>query len=184
MKKISTAFFLSFLVLFFQSPLQSKNAKSPPQPKYQAKAEIYNSDGRQIGRAVFFETVEGVRIIVEVVGIPSGNHGIHIHEFGVCERPGFESAGEHFNPTRRQHGFKNKSGAHAGDIPNLKVEDESMAGRLEYVLTDVNLGSNKSSLLKEKGTSIVIHASYDDEISNPAGNSGSRIACGVIQPTF
>lgn len=171
-------------ITFTQSSIFAKAPKSPPAPKYQAKAEIYNSEGRQIGRAVFFETVEGVRMIVEVVGIPAGNHGIHIHEVGLCERPEFTSAGGHFNPNIRQHGFKNKSGPHAGDIPNLKVEDESLAGRLEYVLTDVNLGSNKSSLLKDKGTSIVIHASYDDELTNPSGNSGARIACGVIQPTF
>lgn len=183
MKKIAISLSLILTVFSVSQTLFAK-AKTPPAPKYQAKAEIYNSDGRQIGRAVFFETVEGVKVIVEVVGIPSGNHGVHIHQFGLCERPEFKTAGDHFNPSSKQHGFKNKSGQHAGDMPNLKVEDESLAGRLEFILNDVNLGSGKSSLLKENGTSIVIHASYDDELTNPSGNSGTRIACGVIQPTF
>lgn len=184
MKKIFALLFAVSILFIFQSKLFAKSKQKPSPPQYQAKAEIYNSDGRQVGRAVFFESGEGVRMIVEVVGIPPGNHGIHIHEFGECERPEFKTAGNHFNPHSKKHGFKNKSGPHGGDLPNLKVEDESMAGRLEYMLTDVNLGSEKNSLLKPNGTSVIIHASYDDEVTDPSGNSGTRIACGVIQPTF
>ncbi len=182
MKKTIYIFASAFLIFLFYHTLHAKQKTNLP--KYQAKAEIYNSEGQKVGRAVFFDASPGVRIIVEVLGIPAGNHGIHIHEVGLCERPDFKSAGAHFNPTSKKHGFQNKSGPHGGDLPNLKVEDGSLAGRLEFTLPDVNLGNGKNSLLKENGTSIVIHASYDDEISDPAGNSGARIACGVIQSAF
>ncbi len=178
MKKL--IYLLSASFLFFTLPTHAKQKKEAP-PNYQAKAEIFNADGQQVGRAVFFENGDSVRMIVETIGLPAGNHGIHIHEFGVCERPEFKTAGNHFNPKSKHHGLQNKSGAHGGDMPNLKVEDGSMAGRLEYILPDVNLGSGKDGLLKKDGTSIVIHASYDDQTSDPSGNSGARIACGVIE---
>lgn len=185
MKKLFYVFtILSCIVVAF-SKSDAKPKKNQGPPLYQAKAEMFNSDGVQIGRAVFFdEGSNGVRMVVEVIGIPAGRHGIHIHENGICERPGFQSAGNHFNPHSKKHGFQNKSGPHGGDLPNLRVEDESLAGRLEYTLPDLSMREGKNSLFKPNGTSLIIHASYDDEISDPAGNSGARIACGVIQPVF
>ncbi len=180
MKKISSLLFIVF-ILFLAPFIHAKAKQTPSLPKYQAKAEIFNSDGQQVGRAVFFENSDGVRMVVEVVGIPAGNHGIHIHEFGICESPEFKTAGNHFNPTSKKHGFQNKSGPHGGDLPNLKIEDGSLAGRLEYLLPDVSLGSGKNSLFKKDGTSVIIHASYDDQVTDPSGNSGARIACGVIE---
>ncbi len=145
-----------------------------------ARAEILNSNGQKVGRAIFTETGDGVNVSIEVSGIPPGNHGIHIHEVGMCDAPDFKTAGGHFNPQHKKHGLKASSGSHGGDLPNLKVEENEL-GRLQYLLKDLTLQDAKNSLLQAAGTSLVIHASYDDEVTDPAGNSGARIACGVIE---
>jgi Cu-Zn family superoxide dismutase len=118
---------------------------------------------------------------VQVRNVATGRHGIHVHEAAVCEPPDFSSAGAHFNPAGQPH-HGEMAGHHAGDLPNLEVSPNG-TGRLEAVLTGVTLrGRGHHSLFHIKGTSIVSHLDSDDGKSSPSGNSGDRIACGVIVP--
>jgi len=115
---------------------------------------------------------------LNVRGIPAGTHGVHVHQNGACDAPDFTSAGPHYNPTNRQHGMQNPQGPHAGDLPNLTVGANG-EGELETVKEGVSLrGANP--LLKPGGTALIIHAAADDQRTDPSGNSGARIACGVI----
>ncbi|HEV2499733.1 MAG TPA: superoxide dismutase family protein [Terriglobia bacterium] len=146
-----------------------------------ANAIIYNRNGERIGAATF--TVvrgAGVKIGLDVHGLPPGLHGLHIHSKGQCEPPEFDSAGPHFNPQHRQHGLRNPQGPHAGDLGNLQVGTN---GQAHVVILDPRLSlasGNPNSILRPGGASLVIHAQPDDELSDPSGNSGKRIACGVI----
>lgn len=145
-----------------------------------AGVDLKDADGRVVGRAVFLqEWWRGVRLIVDVKGVPPGVKGIHIHSVGRCDPPSFESAGPHFNPTQAQHGAQNPRGPHAGDLPNITV-DASGQGHLEITELRVTLEKGSTSLFDADGSSLVLHADPDDLRTDPAGNSGKRIACGVI----
>lgn len=142
-------------------------------------AELVDEEKRSVGQAVFTQDGDGVRIELALHGLPPGSHGVHIHEGGECAAPGFESAGGHFNPFEKEHGLSNPKGPHAGDLPNIQVgANGAYHGTLSARF--VTLGPGRHSLLKPGGTSIVIHANPDDHRSQPAGNSGARIACGSI----
>ncbi|MFD1953501.1 superoxide dismutase family protein [Paenibacillus thailandensis] len=142
---------------------------------------IINAKGETVGTAELTERQDGVHIHVAVENLPPGTHGIHFHETGKCDPPAFKTAGEHFNPTGKHHGFKNPQGFHAGDLPNLEIAPSGKAN-VEIVSSHVTLEKGKpNSLLKEGGTALVIHAKADDYATDPAGNSGDRIACGAIQ---
>jgi Cu-Zn family superoxide dismutase len=146
----------------------------------QAAAEIKDAGGQVVGNAIFTQQSEGVRISVEVKNLSPGKHGIHIHAQGRCDPPGFTTAGGHFNPYEKQHGALNPMGPHAGDVPNLDVAQDG-TGKLDYTDMLVTLASGvDNSLFKTNGTSLVIHANPDDEKTDPSGNSGTRIACGLI----
>ncbi|MSP13204.1 MAG: superoxide dismutase family protein [Chloroflexi bacterium] len=145
----------------------------------QAKAELRNANGQVIGTATLTQQAGGVQINLQVTGLPAGQHGIHIHAVGKCDAPDFASAGGHFNPQNKQHGSQNPNGPHAGDIPNLDLAQNG-AGNLQFVDTLVSLGAGENSLFDADGSALVIHAGMDDLKSDPAGNSGVRMACGVI----
>jgi Cu-Zn family superoxide dismutase len=145
-----------------------------------AEAHIRNKDGQPVGRATLIETAEGVRIAVTAFRLPPGPKGVHIHEVGVCQPPTFASAGAHLNPQKKKHGRLNPEGPHAGDLPNLEI-GASGEGGIDIVTKAVTLHPGRqNSLFGDNGTSIVIHAGPDDEKTDPAGNSGDRIGCGVI----
>jgi Cu-Zn family superoxide dismutase len=144
-----------------------------------AEATLKDKDGKQVGVATLIETSEGVRIAVTGYRLPPGEHGVHVHEVGVCQPPAFVSAGGHFNPAKRKHGLQSPEGPHAGDLPNMKVSPAGEGG-LDYTTKLATLGSGANSLLGGNGTSIIIHAAADDGRTDPTGNSGDRIACGVI----
>lgn len=150
------------------------------QPRPGADAVLVHTEGRVIGRAEFFPLERGVLIRVEATGLPAGPHGIHIHEVGDCTPPEFTSAGAHYNPFHRQHGLANPRGPHAGDLPNLVVSPTG-AAFFEAVDLKVTLGPGRNTLFDADGSSLVIHAQADDHVTDPAGNSGARIACGVIK---
>jgi superoxide dismutase, Cu-Zn family len=148
-----------------------------------ADAVLVDSDGKTIGNVALSQLERGVRLFAQATDLPPGQHAFHIHETGECGAPDFESAGGHFNPTDEQHGWDNPQGYHAGDFPNIHVQDD---GRLavEYFTDAVTLREGEeTSLFDDDGSAIVIHAGADDYRTDPAGAAGERIACGVISPS-
>lgn len=145
-----------------------------------AHADIVNAQGQKIGTATFSQTRAGVRIKLDVSQLPPGTHGTHIHTVGKCEGPDFTSAGPHLNPDAKKHGTLNPEGPHAGDMPNIEVGSNGQV-RTTIIAKGATMGDGPNSLFHEGGTSIVIHAKADDYKTDPSGNSGPRIACGVIQ---
>jgi len=143
-----------------------------------ATAEVKNAAGQSVGRATFTQVADGVRIVLTMHGMPPGPKGTHIHDVGKCEPPAFTSAAGHFNPEKKQHGSQNPQGHHAGDLPNITINPDG-TGRLETT-AKVTLGAGANSLFGPKGTALVVHASADDNKTDPTGNSGARLACGVI----
>jgi len=151
----------------------------PAQEVPKAKADLVNGQGAKVGTAELIQTAEGVKIDVTASGLTPGLHGFHIHAVGQCQPPDFKSAGAHFNPYGKQHGLKNPEGPHAGDMQNLQVNADG-TGTAEVLDKLVTLVEGPNSLFHEGGTAIVIHASPDDQMTDPAGNSGARVACGLI----
>lgn len=149
--------------------------KPPPS----AGATLKDANGRVVGSAVFLQESDGVRILLDVKGLKAGEMAVHIHGVGRCEPPAFESAGPHFNPKGAEHGAANPKGPHAGDLPNITV-DAKGDGHLEVTNPRVALDEGATSLFTSEGTSLVVHEGPDDMRTDPAGNSGARIACGVI----
>jgi superoxide dismutase, Cu-Zn family len=145
-----------------------------------AHADIINAQGNRVGTARIMAAKDGVRIFVSVEKLPPGALGIHIHAVGKCEFPAFATAGGHFNPDAKKHGKYNPDGPHAGDLLNLEVGPDG-TGKATLQAIGVTLGDGANSLFHDGGTAIVIHASADDYKTDPAGNSGARIACGVIE---
>jgi Cu-Zn family superoxide dismutase len=144
-----------------------------------ARAVLEDAKGQKVGAATFAQTKGGVKLAVKVEGLPAGKHGIHLHAVGKCDAPEFKGAGPHFNPTGKKHGHENPEGFHAGDLPNLEVGEDGK-GALEATVENATLGAGEGSLFAGQGTAVVVHASADDGKTDPAGNSGARIACGVV----
>ncbi|WP_241527361.1 superoxide dismutase family protein [Sphingomonas turrisvirgatae] len=140
-----------------------------------ATAALAMADGTPAGSATATQTADGLAITVSVTGIPAGPHGVHVHMTGKCEAPKFESAGGHWNPTSAQHGLDNPKGSHAGDMPNLTAAADG-TGNLSFTLKSGTM----AQLLDADGSAFVVHAGQDDQKTDPSGNSGDRIACGVF----
>lgn len=156
-------------------------AESEPNAPQPVTVRIINGKGQEIGQALLSQAKDGVRIQLEAGQLPQGEHGFHVHQIGVCEPPDFKTAGNHFNPNMKHHGFENPEGPHAGDLPNLTVGAD---GKVKADVTAKLLTLEKgkpNSLLKSEGTALVIHEKADDYKTDPSGNSGARIACGVIR---
>jgi superoxide dismutase, Cu-Zn family len=143
-----------------------------------AVAPLRTSAGVDVGRATATEVNGGLWLTVDVNSMPPGTHGAHVHTTGRCDAPGFETAGGHWNPTEMKHGTMNPQGPHYGDVPNLIVDS---GGRGTVAATVP--GATMAGLLDSNGAAFVVHAGPDDLKTDPSGNSGGRIACGVFQPS-
>ncbi|HEX3866329.1 MAG TPA: superoxide dismutase family protein [Gemmatimonadaceae bacterium] len=142
-----------------------------------AAADVKDASGNSVGTVSLTDTHAGVLITGDLSGLPPGPHGIHVHAVGKCEPP-FTTAGGHFNPGMTHHGFKNAQGPHVGDLPNISMPASGPL-HFEFLLAGATL-HDANAILDADGAAIVIHATQDDYASDPAGNSGARIACGVV----
>ncbi|HLR69752.1 superoxide dismutase family protein [Virgibacillus alimentarius] len=160
---------------------ETEEGQSSEPGKDLVQVELKDTEGKKIGTAILDEGDEGVNIQLDAAKIPEGKHGFHIHEKAACETPDFESAGGHFNPDDTNHGIDDPDGPHAGDLPNIEVNEDGSVSE-SFVAKGVTLEKNaENSLLDGEGTSLVIHADEDDNKSQPSGDAGDRIACGVIE---
>lgn len=180
MKKIviSVCLSLSFVLLgaMFVAPGVNVSSKEA-----QVTVKIINTKGEEVGVALLSQKADAVQLHIEAKNLPPGVHGIHFHETGKCETPDFKSAGAHFNPNHKQHGFNNPNGFHAGDLLNIEVkQDGTVTADLESKTVSLIKGAS-NSLLKPGGTAIIIHEKADDYVTDPSGNSGNRIGCARIQ---
>ncbi len=142
--------------------------------------DLRRADGTLAGRAMLYPNRAQIEVRVQAQGLPPGRYAAHIHALGRCEGPSFESAGPHWNPLGREHGTENPEGHHLGDLPNLEVDSEG-GGRVEYAIPGVTIRGGQHAIVDVDGAAIVIHADPDDYRTDPAGNSGARIACGVLR---
>ncbi len=144
-----------------------------------ARAALTGVDGTEYGEVIAAQGDNGLLVNIKAQNMSPGAHGVHIHETGKCEGPDFKSAGGHWNPASKQHGFDNPQGAHAGDFFNLDIGADG-TGALEASVTGATLTGGEKALLDADGAAFVVHAGPDDLKTDPSGESGGRIACGVF----
>ncbi len=157
-------------------------AAAAAQAPHAARAILKDAKGATVGTARLAAERDGVSVSLQVSGLPPGTHAFHVHAVGKCDPPDFTSAGPHFNPTGKKHGMKNPEGHHMGDLPNVEVSATGK-GEARAVVKGASLAAGPSSLFGPQGTALVVHEKPDDEMTDPAGNAGARIACGVIERT-
>ena len=160
--------------------LACAKTKSLPAPSTgAAAATLHDASGAMLGDVTLTENYAGILVAGSLVGLAPGTHAIHIHAVGKCEPP-FQTAGGHFNPGGKKHGFNSAEGWHMGDLPNIEVPASGSA-KFELLLPGGRL-SGPDGILDADGAAVVVHAARDDYATDPAGNAGARVACGVIAP--
>lgn len=142
-----------------------------------ATASLRDAGGRTVGTATLSDVHGGVLISASFTGLGAGTHAVHVHQTGLCT-PDFNAAGAHLNPDSRQHGFRNPNGPHAGDLPNIHV-GAGGAVTVDVLLPGLSVSGSRA-ILDGDGAALVVHANADDYTTEPSGNSGERIACGVV----
>jgi Cu-Zn family superoxide dismutase len=166
--KTTRLFQLALLVMAFVSTSSAK-----------ILVQLKDAQGKVVGAAILWESAPGIGMEVNIDSLPPGEHAIHFHQNAKCDAPDFKSAGGHFNPDGKKHGLENPEGHHAGDNPNFTVAADGKA-HFKIEDKDVTLGDDSHSLFSNGGTALIVHAKADDQKTDPAGNAGDRIACGVI----
>jgi Cu-Zn family superoxide dismutase len=179
MNKISLAASALAIAALAAAPALAKEPAKPAKAK-PVTVKIVDAKGKNIGTAKLTAAEKGVEIDLDVHGLTAGEHGIHIHQTAKCDGPDFKSAGGHFNPENKKHGLHSEEGPHAGDIPNFTADEKGNA-KTKVVADNVTLGDDPHSLFTGGGTALVIHAKADDGKTDPSGDSGDRIACGVVK---
>ncbi|HWB42776.1 MAG TPA: superoxide dismutase family protein [Gemmatimonadales bacterium] len=159
---------------------QARGPEGSKLPEPAASAGLFDSSGTRVGLATFSVTEGTAQLGVSVSGLAPGEHGMHIHENGACTPPGFESAGGHFNPGGKKHGTLNPEGPHAGDLPNLVAGPDGSADTT-FAVSSGLLAQGPGSMVGPQKRAFVIHAGPDDQKTDPSGNSGARVVCGVIE---
>lgn len=147
-----------------------------------ANAVFHDAQQKRVGTATLTQTPSGVLIDVKLTGMPGGVHAFHVHEVGKCDAPSFDSAGEHFAPAGRAHGWLAAKGAHAGDMPNQVSQPDGTLS-FQVINASVTLSGGNAALLDGNGSALVLHAKPDDYRSQPSGDAGDRIACAVVERT-
>ncbi|HJP59236.1 MAG TPA: superoxide dismutase family protein [Gemmatimonadaceae bacterium] len=166
---------LAFTATACSTAMRMRNAAA------RAEAVMYNSSGAAVGTAQLWQDGNGtVNVEISSLTLPAGTHGIHFHDVGKCEGPAFTTASGHYNPMGMEHGLQNPKGPHAGDNPNIVIPAGGV-GNVSFSTDRVSLTPGTRTLLDADGTALVVHASADDQVTNPSGNSGARIACGVVR---
>ncbi len=164
-------------------PLYENNMAAPGNNAVEAGdglgADLRDADGATMARAMVEQAGDAVRIRIEAAGLPAGTYGAHVHMTGRCDAPDFASAGAHWNPTDHQHGSENPQGAHLGDLPNLVVAADG-TGEISFDIRGASLRGGNNPVMDDDGAAVIVHAEPDDYRTDPSGNSGARIACGVI----
>ena len=152
----------------------SAAAQAPP-----VKVQMNDAQGKSVGTAELSTAPKGVKILLNLMNLPAGDHAIHVHGVAKCEGPAFTTAGGHFNPDSKHHGLQNPDGPHAGDMPNFTVAADGTS-KETVIAPGVTMGDDSHSIFTNGGTALVIHEKADDMKNDPAGNAGARIACGAI----
>lgn len=156
------------------------SARSGAHSASAASATIRSASGTQLGVLRLEAVAGGVRLSGQLSGLTPGAHGIHFHAAGRCDAPEFTSAGGHLNPRSTKHGLVNPEGPHAGDMPAIAADANGRAA-VEHTTSLVSLGSAANGLFDADGTAVIVHAGSDDQRTDPSGNSGARVACGVVE---
>ncbi|MCB5425237.1 superoxide dismutase family protein [Altererythrobacter sp. CC-YST694] len=162
-----------------QSTSDSRPASATKPLAPMGAATLLLADGTPAGKAQLFASGDQMSVEISLQGISPGVHAVHLHTTGSCEAPAFTSAGGHLNPGMRQHGMNNPQGAHLGDLPNATIAADG-TGSISAVLRGTK-DEVLADIYDADGTAIVVHAGPDDNVSDPAGNAGGRIACGVVK---
>lgn len=157
-----------------------------PEPKGGPPMPLINGAGQTIGTVSAWQTSGGVGLRIQASGLPHGNHGLHVHAVGRCDGPDFKSAGPHWNPADRKHGLSNPAGPHGGDLPNVVVAANGVLSTIVTVPGAVLAGpvGGRNVILDADGAALVLHAGPDDNMTDPSGNSGDRIACAILVPSL